>query len=470
MKTKFKHLALILLLSVYATANAVTYTWNGGATGRWDTSTNWTPIRTTPATTDDLIFTQAVPTTITNITTPQTINSLTINGSSSVTFSGTPLITFVSGGSINIAAGNTLDMGTARMFLSDITTGTLTTSGTGALITAATSALPSTAAGTGITFTFDVTFNGIALQTIPRAVFNNFTLNNTVAIGSIAANIAGGDVTINGNLTLSKGILACGTSTGRNLNLVSTATLIGGSSASYIYTANGTFNRKNVGTSTLLYPIGTLTSYAPLTITNSIGTPNITTKLKSTFTNAPADLTKVVNLEWSVLSSVATTADIIYQFNAADFASAYSVGSTSELGNFKTTYTVSSVGTPSGSDPYIVSATGLSIPTSGSNLFVIGNTNKILGGTTSLVEEIKDSFDFEVTNSGDFFLMNYSIPSETFVNVRLMNLNGQTLQSLLLGKQQKGQVVISSSHLSKGLYLVTLQIDGNIVTKKVVKY
>jgi hypothetical protein len=272
---------------------------------------------------------------------------------------------------------------------------------------------------------------------------------------------------------LNKGILACsnnGTTTARTLNITSTSTINGASSNSYIFTSTGAISRKNVGTATLLYPMGTLTSYAPLTITNTTGNPNITTKLTATITNAPVDPTKVVNLEWSVLSTAATTADIIYQFNAADFASAYSVGTSSELGNYKTAYSVTSLGTATGSNPYTVSATGLNIPTSGSNLYVIGNTNAIVGGATSVSDITKESLNVEVTNSGTQFLVNYSIPTASFVNVRLLNLNGQTLQTLSFEKQQIGQAGISSANLSKGLYLVEVQIEGNKVTKKVVKY
>jgi hypothetical protein len=354
------------------------YLWNGTTSTDYQVASNWTPARNVLSSLDNLTITPSTATSITNVPN-QTINSLTVNGSgtNTVTLSGVNTLTFSSGGSITINAGNTLNMSGTKMALSDPTTGTLTTSGTGSLITAVTTAnsLPWTSAGTGITFTFDVTFNGTALQTIQKAVFNNFTLNNTTALGSVAANTLG-DVTINGNLTLSQGILACGTITGRNLNLGSTATLTGGSSTtSWVYPANGTFNRKSVGTSSLLYPVGTLNSYAPLTITNSVGSPNISVKLKPTpFTNDPADPTKVVNLEWSVLSSVATTADITYQFNTADFASSYIVGSASELGNYKTSYTTSSVGIASGSNPYTLSATGLSIPSSGTNNYLIGNT------------------------------------------------------------------------------------------------
>jgi len=465
MKTKMKHFALIILLSVYGTANAVTYTWNGSTSTNWTVATNWTPTRTTPATSDDIVITPTSDLTITSFPT-QTINSLTINGTGAYT------VTMANGNNsltiatlFDIEAGNTLDVGTLRL---NNAAATFTTSGTGALKVANTNYTP-----TGKTWTFDVIYNGTATQQVAGGTYNNITIDNSTAIGTIAGFIGGGDLTVNGTLTLNKGILACsnnGTTTARTLNIASTAIINGASSNSYVFTSTGALSRKNVGTATLLYPMGTLANYAPLIITNTTGTPNITTKLSATITNAPADATKVVKLEWSVLSTVATTTDITYQFNTADFATAYSVGSSSELGNYKTAYTVTSVGTATGSNPHSVSATGLSIPTSGSNLYVIGNSNAIVGGTTSVSDITKESFNVEVANSGTLFLVNYSIPTASFVNVRLLNLNGQTLQTLSFEKQQIGQAVISSSNLSKGLYLVEVQIEGIKVTKKVVKY
>ena len=472
MKTKMKHLALILLLSVFTSANAATKTWIGPATGgSWVTTANWSG--GTPVAGDDVVITPTANMTITGfaqLTAGTALNSLTINGAG-----GTYIVNIANGSqylqiatTLQIDAGNTLDTGIMRLS-GGTNISSFTTSGTGALKVANTTYTPS-----GKTWSFDVIYNGTVPQQVSGGTYNNLTIDNTTALGTIAGYIAGGDLTVNGTLTLTKGILGCSNGTGgtaRTLNIATTATIVGASSNSYIFTTNGALSRKNVGTATLSYPVGTLTSYAPLTIKNNEGTPNITVKLKPTpFSNVTADATKVVNLEWSVLSTVTTTADIIYQFNAADFASGYSVGSSSELGNYTTAYTSTSVGTAAGSNPYTVSATGLSIPASGSNNYVIGNTNAIVGGTTSVNDITKESLNVEVTNMGAQFLVNYSTPTASFVHVKLLNLNGQTLQALSLEKQQIGQAVISSSNLSKGLYLVEVQIDGKKVTKKVVKY
>ncbi len=68
-----------------AAPNAVgtTYTWNQTGTASWILDTNWTPNRTTPATTDILQFNNAATTTVTNVP-AQTIGQLLVSGNTTV--------------------------------------------------------------------------------------------------------------------------------------------------------------------------------------------------------------------------------------------------------------------------------------------------------------------------------------------------------------------------------------------------
>ena len=417
------------------------YLWNGTTLTDYQVASNWTPARNVPSSLDNLTITPSTTTSITNVPS-QTINSLTINGTgtNTVTLGGTNTLTIGASGTVNITSGNTLDMESFRLSA----VGDFTTTGTGALITANTNGVPQ---GTsGLSWSFDVIYNGSATQAIPKGTYTNFTLNNTTALSSPAANIAGGDATVTGTLTLTKGILACGTGTGRNLNIATIAIINGAGNQSYVYTANGTIIRKSVGTSSLLYPVGTLSSYTPLTITNLEGSPNITVKLKFAITNAVFDATKVVNLEWSVLSTVATTANITYQFNGSDFASGYSVGSVSELGNFKTSYTTSSVGIASGNNPYTLTSTGLSIPATGNNFYVIGNTNGIVLTISSdsnlssysptSATDVKVSAGYELTVNADASVKSITVAPGaklTLTSGTLAATNGITLESDVTG-------------------------------------
>lgn len=65
-----------------------TYTWIGANNGSWATGTNWSPTRTTPATTDILQFNSGQTLTITGVPT-QTISRLIVTNNSNITLSST---------------------------------------------------------------------------------------------------------------------------------------------------------------------------------------------------------------------------------------------------------------------------------------------------------------------------------------------------------------------------------------------
>lgn len=90
-----------------------TYTWIGANNGSWTTSTNWTPTRTTPATTDVLRFTSG--TTLTVLDVPsQTIGKLQITGNTNLTLrpqttgNRTVDITAAAADALVVSAGSTL--------------------------------------------------------------------------------------------------------------------------------------------------------------------------------------------------------------------------------------------------------------------------------------------------------------------------------------------------------------------------
>src|SRR5439155_16161680 len=98
----------VMLTSIAAMAAAATYTWNQTGTASWATSTNWTPTRTTPATSDVMVFNNGATTTATNVPT-QTIAQLVLSGSTNVTLQGA-VVTGTATLSIGGAAGTDLDV------------------------------------------------------------------------------------------------------------------------------------------------------------------------------------------------------------------------------------------------------------------------------------------------------------------------------------------------------------------------
>jgi hypothetical protein len=85
-----------------------TYTWVGAPVGDYQTSTNWSPVRSAPLNNDILAFNAAAPLTIANVPN-QTIGALRIlSGTSSVT-----LTTNVSTNVLSLGAVNALVYSTA---------------------------------------------------------------------------------------------------------------------------------------------------------------------------------------------------------------------------------------------------------------------------------------------------------------------------------------------------------------------
>ena len=105
-------LFVVLLFSNFC-AGQTTYTWVGGISGDYQVSTNWSPARTSPATTDILAFNASVATTVNNVPN-QTIGAVKI-------LSGTSAVYFATNSSANVlrlGAAVPLDFTTAGSVLS----------------------------------------------------------------------------------------------------------------------------------------------------------------------------------------------------------------------------------------------------------------------------------------------------------------------------------------------------------------
>ncbi len=108
------------------------YTWSGGATGSWAVSTNWTPERVTPATSDKLLFNSGSSIIVTDVPASQTISQLEVSGTTSVELqaaaNSTISISGSTGNELNIASGSTLKLGgaafTIKLLLTTGATGT----------------------------------------------------------------------------------------------------------------------------------------------------------------------------------------------------------------------------------------------------------------------------------------------------------------------------------------------------------
>ncbi len=251
-----------LLLLSKVTVAQTTYTWVGTTVGDYQVSSNWSPVRTTPATNDILAFNATAPHTIANVPS-QTIGALRIlSGTSSVTLT------------------------------TNVVTNVLTLS--------ATTALVYTTAGTILAGD---------LLTISLSSTTSFSIT-AGTLGIVPS--TGGKISVNGALTLSGGTL--------DLDVVGTGgtTINAGGSITY---SSGTFNCSNASAITWLSGSnyyhavsGASASAIPVSTWGNGSTCNITGF--SGGTTAPTGFTGVnfSNLTWNC---TAQTGNVDLDFSGA---------------------------------------------------------------------------------------------------------------------------------------------------------
>ena len=159
--------------AVSSTFNIATYTWNASGTASWMTSTNWTPERTSPSTSDVLLFNSGTTVTVTDVP-AQTIAMLLVSNSTTVNLqAGAENTLTISGGTgtdLSVDAGCQLNIdGTNALIISLSTGATGSISGSMTFSNAAHKLISADPSGitlnNGSTFTTGTDFSGNAFGT-----------------------------------------------------------------------------------------------------------------------------------------------------------------------------------------------------------------------------------------------------------------------------------------------------------------
>ena len=287
----------------------------------------------------------------------------------------------------NFTVNGTLDMGTQTITAANATDPIFTLASGATLKTANVSGIAAGFSGftAGTTLLLNATANyelngaaaatGTFTTTSTAQTVNNLTINSSANVTLSTA------LTVNGTLQFSSGNLTLGSN---SLTLGSGAFVSGPSSTKYAQvTGTGGFIWTAIPQATTkLFPIGTATSYTPITITNQqVTAADFTAKVTSTITGTVFDATRIVNLNWAI-SSTSTNADVAFQWNSANQAASFNPANPIEVGRYSSPgYTiVASALTASGSNPYSILATGLT-SFSSANPYILGNTASV-GPTT----------------------------------------------------------------------------------------
>ena len=306
----------------------------------------------TGATTASLSFGSTANGTLNFTSGAQVANNITLNTSGTITM-GTPVVI----SSSLVLTSGTLNDGGNTVSVNGSVTGTGTHTGTGLLLITGGSSTHYIGATTG-------TIN-----------LGNVQVNSSSYIVGLA-----GNAVINGILTLTSGLFNVYS---YNLSLANAP--VGYNSSSYIYhfsTGTGTLTLNNVGSGSVIFPVGISSNYVPVTFTGTTNTPNITLGFGLTITNAPINSSNVVDVQWSILSSTSSTSTVTFQYTSNLQASGYITGSTVVAGIYASgAYTETILGSVSGTSPYTVSTTSaIALPTGSTSLYVIGNQYSFTAG------------------------------------------------------------------------------------------
>jgi hypothetical protein len=179
-----------------------------------------------------------------------------------------------------------------------------------------------------------------------------------------------------------------------------------------VMNGTGKLINNNIGTTVVIFPIGTTTSYNPVSIANG-SNHNFSATVRSGFTYPPGN-SSVVNREWNItdLTGGAVSANVTFQWNAAEEDGSFIRG-ISQVGHYNGSawHIISPAAPASGSDPYTRTATGVStfspfgIGSNGSLPVHLLSFNGIKqGNQTKLSWETDNEIDFaffEVQRSTD---------------------------------------------------------------------
>ncbi len=384
--------------------------------GNWNSGSTWEGGIIPAATTDNVII--ATGHVVSFDPTPVTIHSLVLNNGSTLQLNAGTVLTSNTGvsnaGSIILNNTGSLRVG-----------GTITNSGS---ISSAVGA-----GGTVLSVGGDLE-NLAGSVNVEAIYFSTVTLGGNTVMQTVNSNnsllsfddifLFNSGVNIHFNASMSTGNLHLSGSGGnlvlQNGNLSVSGAINGAAATKYIQ-MNGTGYLFRTGAaSPKFFPVGTSSSYSPLTISNgNVATHNFFVRVSDNFTNPPLN-SAVVNREWIIVDNTGgANVDLTFQWNASDENPAF-MRSASYVGHFNGTewHPVSTMAPAVGSDPYTKTATGVTT----FSPFGIGSSGALpvhLLSFTAFKNNDKIELKWKVVNEVDFshYLIERSVDGNNFLTV-----------------------------------------------------
>jgi len=316
---------------------------------------------------------------------------------------------------------------------------------------------------------FDIDFNGTTAcggsvnATAGTVVYLNTALNilagvynNLTKAGASVADLCG-DVTVNGTLNFSAGKINIGTN---NLTIGSSGQITGVSLSSYVIAESSGVLKQYVSSADKLFPVGTSSSYVPITLNNTGGTAdNYSVNLFATVTDnglssgSPVSfLEDCVKITWRVGEDVAggSSLDITTQWSAVNEGSTFTRGDCSIGFHNGSEWTPDPAGSSSasGSNPYTQMRTDITDVGS----FAVGNKCTKLGDNEPPVITVGPSDqDVSLDASCSFTVPNYLAGVTASDNCGLTLTQSPLAGSLLAGVHNGTQLITITATDAAGL-------------------
>lgn len=154
-------------------------------------------------------------------------------------------------------------------------------------------------------------------STVDADTVNNLTVGNGNGIA------LGRSQVVKNTVSLAGGKLRLGSC---NLRVASTGTITGASSSNYIViNGSGALTYEGVGSSGVVFPIGTSSSYNPVTISNVGSQADYSVRIDNTFDYPMPDPSKAVTKQWSISKTggVGSTATVTLRWSGLDEAARF---------------------------------------------------------------------------------------------------------------------------------------------------
>ncbi|MGB3467960.1 MAG: alpha-amylase domain-containing protein, partial [Cyclobacteriaceae bacterium] len=213
-----------------------------------------------------------------------------------------------------------------------------------------------------------VSFSGTSVQTISgNPQFNDLVIDNASGV-SLSSDISIAD---NGSLTFSDGNIILNN---QSVTIGELASVTGYSETAYFQTANdessGGFLIRSVETTPVIFPVGTIDGYTPLTIVNTGTSSNFQVRVfndiyeNGTTGDVVTGISNWVRKTWEITPTTSgVNANITFQWNASEEGEDFINGNAivqKNIGGAGEGWNEVVSGTVSGSNPYLITATDVS--------------------------------------------------------------------------------------------------------------